>query len=221
MSFSGMHIFTSSQLSRSWLGLEKSLKHYCEFWQSKRFSRFPSTLTEDLNSLDKFQQLLALSQSPYSRETFEPGHITGSAFIINKDATKVLLTHHKKLNKWLQLGGHSDGSSETQMVSYREAMEESGMKEVNLIELPGQREILKNSIIIPFDTDIHLIPARKSEPSHHHYDVRFLLVADEAQKVEISEESIDVKWFTIKEARTANPERSMQRQFDKLEILTH
>ena len=94
------------------------------------------------------------------------GHFTGSAWIINPDKTKILMTHHKKIGKWLQLGGHADGESDLLKVSQREAVEESGIN--NFVTI-------SNEI---FDMDIHEIPPIGSDPKHLHYDIRFLLQAD-------------------------------------------
>lgn len=112
-----------------------------------------------------------------------PGHITASAWIVSHDHSHFLLTHHRKLGRWLQLGGHADGDSDLHGVALREAREESGMQEFEFI---GDR---------PLDIDVHLIPARGSEPAHEHHDVRFLLVAARDQELQISEESIDLRWF--------------------------
>lgn len=111
------------------------------------------------------------------------GHVNGSAWLVNPDNTKVLLTHHKKLNKWLQLGGHSDGDPDTWKVALREATEESGIENIAFVT----RQI--------FDIDIHTIPEnlKKNEPEHKHYDVRFLLKAPTEDFV-VSEESNSLKW---------------------------
>ena len=84
------------------------------------------------------------------------GHFTGSAWIINPDKTKILMTHHKKIGKWLQLGGHADGESDLLKVSQREAVEESGIN--NFVTI-------SNEI---FDMDIHEIPPIGSDPKHLH-----------------------------------------------------
>ncbi|GIS73179.1 MAG: hypothetical protein CM1200mP10_27560 [Candidatus Neomarinimicrobiota bacterium] len=55
------------------------------------------------------------------------GHFTGSAWIISPDKSYILMTHHKKLGKWIQLGGHADGESDLLKVALREATEESGI----------------------------------------------------------------------------------------------
>lgn len=116
------------------------------------------------------------------------GHITGSAFLFSRDYRKVLLTHHKKLNKWLQFGGHSDGDTDTRHVAQRETTEESGIADFTP---------LTDAI---FDVDVHPIPANatKNEPAHLHYDIRFAFVTDQTDFV-VSDESNTLQWFTLDE----------------------
>ncbi len=116
------------------------------------------------------------------------GHVNGSAWVLSPDEKKVLLTHHKKLNRWLQLGGHSDGNPDTWSVALREATEESGIKGIQFVI----KEI--------FDIDIHTIPEniKKTEPEHKHYDVRFLLKAPTEDFI-VSDESNSLKWVTAQE----------------------
>ena len=119
------------------------------------------------------------------------GHVNGSAWVLSPDEQKVLLTHHKKLNRWLQLGGHSDGDPNTWNVALREATEESGIQGIEFVI----KEI--------FDIDIHTIPEnpKKNEPEHKHYDVRFLLKAPTEDFI-VSEESNSLKWVDKKELAT-------------------
>jgi len=116
------------------------------------------------------------------------GHITGSAWILSPDHREVLLTHHRKLGRWLQLGGHSDGDVDPRQVALREAREESGL--VDFRFLPESDDPL------PLDLDVHPIPARGDEPAHLHLDVRFLLVAGAGQELRVSEESKELRWFS-------------------------
>jgi len=133
-----------------------------------------------------------------------PGHLTGSAWIVSPNRSRVLLTHHLKLDKWLQLGGHADGDPDLLAVARREAQEESGLTRVRVVapEL--------------FDVDRHLIPARKSDPPHHHYDLRFLLEADPVEPlVRAHAESKDLAWVEIRRVTALNPEESMARMVRK------
>ncbi len=134
------------------------------------------------------------------------GHITGSAWLVNKDLTHVFFTHHKKLNRWLQPGGHSDGDANTLAVSMREASEESGIEDVFVQPVMDQI----------FDVDIHTIPTRKNEPEHKHYDVRFLLEADMNQPLRISEESNEIAWIPVEEIPSLCNEESILRMLEKM-----
>lgn len=135
--------------------------------------------------------------------TCGPGHLTGSAWIVNPDRSRVLLTHHLKLDKWLQLGGHADGDGDLLAVALREAREESG--------LAGVRAVSPEV----FDVDRHWIPARKSDPGHFHYDLRFLLEADPREPLALSHESKDLAWVELGRVTALNPEESMARMVRK------
>lgn len=112
----------------------------------------------------------------------EPGHITGSAWLLNPAGDKALMTLHRKLKRWVQPGGHADGQWDTLGVALREAEEESGISGI----LPVSEDI--------FDIDIHLIPARPGEKEHYHYDIRYLLRAPH-EKFVISDESDALEWW--------------------------
>src|SRR5579885_626286 len=115
--------------------------------------------------------------------TLAIGHITASAWIINKENTKALLMHHAKLDKWFQLGGHCDGNPNVLEVAIKEAQEESGIQNI----MPVNTEI--------FDIDIHLIPANAKEQAHYHYDVRFLLRVMSDEKIVQNNESKELRWI--------------------------
>jgi 8-oxo-dGTP pyrophosphatase MutT (NUDIX family) len=134
-----------------------------------------------------------------------PGHLTGSACIIDESKQFMLLTHHAKLNKWLQPGGHADGDENILAVALREAEEETGLKNFT----PLIDDI--------FDIDIHTIPARKDLPEHFHFDVRFLFQASRMEDLVISEESHDLAWVHINEiAQITNQNIAMMRMADKV-----
>jgi 8-oxo-dGTP pyrophosphatase MutT (NUDIX family) len=131
------------------------------------------------------------------------GHITGSAWLVDQSGERVLLTHHRKLNRWLQLGGHADGEPDVLAVAVNEAREESGIREL---------EVCSPFL---FDIDVHLIPARGMDPAHFHYDCRFAVQALTSDIYTVSEESHDLKWISIKDLSTFTREESMLRMARK------
>ena len=137
-----------------------------------------------------------------------PGHITASAWILSADGRRCLLTHHRKLDRWLQLGGHVDGEAHAERGAVREAEEESGMTGFTLMRwTPG---------LVPLDLDVHPIPARRDEPRHDHWDVRFLLQAPAAQPLRISSESKDLRWCSAAELSACTQEESVLRLHRKV-----
>lgn len=141
----------------------------------------------------------ALAEPECLLRTCAPGHFTGSAWIVDPARRRTLLTHHRKLGKWLQLGGHADGDGDLLAVARREALEESGLAEVRAVT---------GDI---YDLDRHWIPARKVEPAHWHYDVRFFFEADPAAPLQVSHESKDLAWVDLAEVARLNPEESLLR----------
>lgn len=131
------------------------------------------------------------------------GHMTGSAWIVDPRSERVLLTLHRKLGLWLQLGGHADGDGDLLRVALREAREESGL---DLIE-PVSRAV--------FDVDVHEIPARGLELAHLHFDVRFLLRAAGGEDLRVSDESMDLRWVRPEEIDELTTDESVQRMRDK------
>lgn len=145
--------------------------------------------------------------------TCRPGHITGAAWILSADRRRCLLTHHRKLDRWLQLGGHADGQTRVEEVALREAREESGMADFDFVSIDGA--------ILPLDLDVHVIPARYApdgrliEDAHEHHDIRFLLVARSEEPIQVSDESHEVAWFTSDELLRLTDEESVLRMFYK------
>jgi 8-oxo-dGTP pyrophosphatase MutT (NUDIX family) len=131
------------------------------------------------------------------------GHLTASAWILNASRTHVLMTHHRKLKRWLQLGGHADGDLDLERVALREAEEESGLKSLHCLAS------------VPFDVDIHTIPARGAAPEHRHYDVRFLFAADDAEPLVKSDESLALAWVALVQMKKDHPDASIQRLIAK------
>ncbi len=131
------------------------------------------------------------------------GHITASAWLLSPNHEEVLLTHHKKIGMWLQLGGHADGDSDVIAVALKEATEESGISGIKL---------LSPQI---FDLEVHHIDEHKGVPAHYHYDIRFVLEAP-GREFSVSDESHDLCWMNMKKLSTdQNFNHSLQRMATK------
>ncbi len=147
-----------------------------------------------------------------------PGHVTGSAFVASADLARVLLVHHRKLDRWLQPGGHADGESDVAQVALREATEETGLAGLRFLGPDGTPAA--HEAPAPFDLDVHEIPARPGEPAHDHHDVRFLLVAAPgAEEARASAESHAVRWFPIEALGALGVDEGVLRMARKLRAL--
>jgi hypothetical protein len=132
--------------------------------------------------------------------TCAPGHLTASALVVDHGGERALLTHHRKLDRWLQLGGHCDGDGNLAAVAWREATEESGVSGISIESCP-------------VDLDIHTIPAHGDVSEHLHLDVRFIARAPEGAIEIVSEESIALGWFTPEEIGSVEVDESVERLF--------
>lgn len=136
-----------------------------------------------------------------------PGHLTASCLLWDAAGERVLLHHHRKLDLWLQFGGHCDGDGDVQRVAFRETHEESGIEAAWISPRP-------------VDYDIHTIPARPAksgraaEPEHLHLDVRFVASAPPGARESLSEESLALAWFSPDEAHALGLDESLARMLD-------
>lgn len=149
----------------------------------------------------------------FDDENKRSGHIVASGFLVNLNTNEVLLTHHKKLNKWLQLGGHVEEQDlSIHAAAHREICEESCI---------DKEKIFFSSDKI-LDLDIHLIPENKksNEPEHEHFDIRYVFFTEEKEFL-VSEESNALKWFAIEELLNENAseiEFSVRKALAKINI---
>ncbi len=139
--------------------------------------------------------------------TLQAGHVTGSAWIVDRLGTAAVLAHHRKLGKWLQLGGHADGDRDVRRVALREAREESG-----LVSLAPASDTI-------YDIDVHAIPARGDEPAHAHYDLRFAFFGDPAEQPRANHESHAVAWISLLEIERYAIDDSVRRLVAKTAAL--
>ncbi len=139
---------------------------------------------EEAAVVELFGELIDASDvDPFTRERLT-GHFTASSWLVDGTGKRVLLTHHRKLDRWLQLGGHADGDRELPLVALREAEEESGLGGLSV-----EAEI--------FDLDRHWIPERGDVPGHWHYDARYVVHVGGNEDYIVSDESHDLQWRTI------------------------
>ena len=138
----------------------------------------------EAGTVDQFLALLDDVRDPFVRARLA-GHFTGSAWVVSADGRRTLLTHHRKLDRWLQPGGHADGDRDLARVALREAQEETGVHGLHL----------EDGAI--FDLDRHWIPERGAVPGHWHFDVRYVVRAGADERFVVSEESHDLAWREI------------------------
>jgi 8-oxo-dGTP pyrophosphatase MutT (NUDIX family) len=148
-----------------------------------------------LDFVDKFSDCLWRTQLI--------GHITASAWVLDETGKQVLLIHHRKLDRWLQPGGHADGEANTLAVAQREVLEETGL----------ETEPISAAI---FDLDIHEIPARPSEPMHYHYDLRYLLRPRAGSQLQINHEVKAAEWVPLAHVQARATDRSLLRMVEKV-----
>jgi 8-oxo-dGTP pyrophosphatase MutT (NUDIX family) len=160
----------------------------------------------EADDLRRIADFVARHVNPFDRSIAE-GHLTGSAITIARSGDRVLLLHHRKLQRWLQPGGHADpGETGGEQVAVREALEETG--------IPGLA--LHAGAPRPLDVDVHQIPARRGEPAHLHLDLRYLVTApDDAVPSRAAAEARDVRWFRWDELDALDLDAGLRRALGK------
>lgn len=166
----------------------------------------PFDAKEKMN-VDDVLNYLKNNTNCYSRTNLG-GHVTAGGLVVDGKGN-VLLNHHKLSGLWFQFGGHSDGDTNCINVARREISEETGIFDCKLIS---------NSI---FDVDVQQITysAKKNEPEHFHYDINFLFLVKDKSFI-ISNESTEIKWVSIEEAKKLinKDDKAMQRMLAKYEL---
>lgn len=147
---------------------------------------------------------------PWSRATLA-GHLTASAWVLDRAGSHAALIHHRKLNRWLQPGGHIEDADVTwHAAAAREVLEETGLG--RFLPYACEMEL--------FDVDVHAIPARADEPAHHHYDLRFKFVTDVDSAMSPGlqtnrDEAHDCRWFRLEElTNDSTLDASMRRMIE-------
>lgn len=136
-------------------------------------------------------------------------HLTSSGFIVNKERDKVLMIHHNIYKSWGWTGGHADGDNDLLKVAIKEAMEETGIKNV----VPITKDICSIEIL-PVNSHIK---KDKYVASHLHLSIAYILEADENEEVHIKvDENSGVKWIDMKDMKEYVNEEHMLNVYEKL-----
>ena len=162
---------------------------------------------EEEKSRELILSLLELTEAPFSRDQFHPGHITCTAVVLHPAGPQFLLMHHHRHKRWLLPGGHVEESDVTLGdTARREAAEETAVR----IGRAGAGRLA--------GMDVHAIPARKREPFHLHHDLIFSFRA-ESEEFSLSEEAPQVAWCGLEDMARyqlpANIVRAALRAFEK------
>lgn len=126
-----------------------------------------------------------------------PGHLTGSGLVVDAAGEQFVLIHHRKLQIWVQPGGHADGEANLARVALDECTEETGIEGLR-VAAPA------------IDVDIHRVEPPHEDP-HLHYDVRFLVVAPPGAALQLNHESTDGRWVPWGEADSVPIDAGMRR----------
>ena len=132
------------------------------------------------------------NENAFSREN-AVAHITASAWVVNKDRSKVLMVYHNIYNSWSWLGGHADGETDLLSVAIREVKEEAGISNVR----PVSEEIFS---LESLTVDGH-VKKENYVSSHLHLNITYLLEADSEEQVSVkADENSGVMWFSLEDA---------------------
>ncbi len=151
----------------------------------------------DEDAARRFQRFVSNQPRCFERDCWEDGHVTASAALLDPSRKFMLMTLHRKLGMWLQLGGHADGNPDPLAVACLEAEEESGLDVT-----PAMEE--------PIDVDVHEVPTYGTDPAHYHYDVRFVLFAEHTA-VRATSESLKLEWVPLDSVASVTNEESILR----------
>jgi 8-oxo-dGTP pyrophosphatase MutT (NUDIX family) len=146
-----------------------------------------------LNLLEKYS-------NPLDRNC-RPGHLTGSSLIIRPQDSQILVLFHAKLKRWLQPGGHADSDADMARVALREAIEETGIPQLEIVEPP-------------IDLDIHVVDP-PYEDVHEHHDVRYLVLAPEDSCPVGNRESTGFQWLDPDEIQRIDPDDGFIRMVER------
>ena len=186
----------------SWLGLSVNAI-YSQADLAKRQGVGAKTVVMAAPPGPEQKRILALlADHPDALErSCRPGHLTGSALVINPVDHRILVLYHSKLQRWLQPGGHADGDPDLARVALREAVEETGIDDLQLVE-PA------------IDLDVHRVDPPGESP-HEHHDIRFLVVSPSGAEPVGNHESKELRWIYSSELTSVGADSGLCRLADR------
>lgn len=175
---------------------------------TEAFRRYGDRWPGEAATAAQFETFLHAHADAFERGN-HAGHFTGSAWLVSGDGTRVLLMHHRKLDRWLQPGGHADGDPDLARVALREAREETGLADLRVEG--GIFDIDRHCIAgrlpvacpdgprspVAFAPGERGSAARAHEPQHWHYDVRYVLRAGADESYIGNAESHALAWRPV------------------------
>ncbi len=172
-------------------------------------ARYKTPYLEEAAMVERTRRFILQHENCFDR-SLAPGHVTASTWVVNPTRSHVLMLHHRKLDLWLQPGGHADGETDIVSVALKETAEESGLD-------ASQIKLLSEDI---FDVDVHTIHASEHDPRHEHFDPRFLVEIDDRIPLPGSDEAYEVLWVPLEQVLRFNNARSLYRLVQKTRRLT-
>jgi 8-oxo-dGTP pyrophosphatase MutT (NUDIX family) len=159
---------------------------------------------------DKAAMLTFLRSAPDAlARTNLTAHFTASAWVLSPARDRVLMLWHNIYKSWSWSGGHADGEEDLFSVARREVQEETGLQ--NLTDLYGGIFSLESLTVDGHEKNGAYVP------SHLHYNVTYLLGAQETALREKRDENSGVAWMTPQEALEKSTEPWMvERIYRKL-----
>ena len=162
-----------------------------------------------LKSRELILLLLAHSPAPFSRDQFSPGHITCTGLVRSRDGGRLLLVHHRRLDRWLLPGGHVEPDDpDIRSAGRREVIEETGA-----VLAPDPPAVALAGM------DVHGIPAHGKQPYHLHHDLLFAFQAT-SEELQVSEESRAVAWCSPAEFDRYDLPGNIRRAWDRVRELS-
>ena len=171
------------------MDLREKIEKYNPYNEQEEKDKDKDTI---LKYMDTFDDVLTRNN--------EFGHFTASAWVVNKERTKVLMIYHNIYKSWAWTGGHADGDSDLLAVAIREVKEETGVENVKVLD----EDIFSLEIVC---VNGH-VKRGKYVSSHVHLNLTYLLEVDEKEILKIKEdENSGVKWVSIDEVEKVSNER--------------